>query len=119
MPVIGILDHTQGIQSVMDMPSADRLPAARDTGATPLKEAGLEELYAPSNAQHLVEDILCPDVGDGSLLSPEAFAEQMQSCLNALSSSGDPAVKGMLAEIRTLQRNGELYQAYMGLMIGG
>ena len=51
MPVIGILDHSQGIQSVMDMPSADRLPQARDTGATPLKEAGLEELYAPNNAR--------------------------------------------------------------------
>ena len=119
MPVIGILDHSQGIQSVMDMPSLDRLPQARDTGATPLKDAGLDELYAPMNARQLVETLLCPDVGDGSVLSPEAFSEQIQVCLDELASSDDLSVKTMLAEIRGLQRNGELYQAYMGLMIGG
>ena len=119
MPVIGILDHSQGIQSVMEMPSADRLPQARDTGATPLKEAGLDELYAPSNARYHVENLLCPDVGDGSILSPEAFSDLIGSCCNELAGSDDMAVKGMLSEIRALQRNGELYQAYMGLMIGG
>ena len=119
MPVIGILDHSQGIQSIMDMPSADRLPQARDTGATPLKEAGLEELYAPNNARQHVERLLCPEVGDGSILSPEAFSDLIAASLESLSSSDDMAVKGMLSEVRALQRNGELYQAYMGLMIGG
>ena len=119
MPIIGILDHSQGIESVMEMPSSDRLPQARDTGATPLKEAGLEELYAPSNARQHVENLLCPEVGDGSILSPEAFSDLIDSCLSELSSSDDMAVKGMLSEVRALQRNGELYQAYMGLMIGG
>ena len=119
MPVIGILDHSQGIQSVMDMPSADKLPQARDTGATPLKEAGLDELYAPKNARMHVESLLCPEVGDGSMLSPEAFSDLIGTCLAELSSSEDMAVKGMLSEVRALQRNGELYQAYMGLMIGG
>ena len=66
-----------------------------------------------------METLLCPDVGDGSVLSPEAFSEQIQGCLDELASSDDLAVKSMLAEIRGLQRNGELYQAYMGLMIGG
>ena len=119
MPVIGILDHSQGIQSVMDMPSADKLPQARDTGATPLKEAGIDELYAPNNARQHVESLLCPEVGDGSILSPEAFSDIIASCLESLSSSEDMAVKGMLSEVRALQRNGDLYQAYMSLMIGG
>jgi type III secretion protein X len=119
MPTIGILDHSHGIQTVMDMPNLDKLPQARDTGATPLKEAGLDELYAPVNARSYVEKLLCPDVGDGSVLSPEAFADQMESCIAELSGSDDPNVKGMLQELKNLQRNGTLYQAYVGLMIGG
>ena len=119
MPTIGILDHSLGIQSVMDMPGADKLPLAKDTGATPLREAGLDELYAPVNARSLVEALLCPNVGDGSLLSPEAFADQMESCIKELASSEDPAVRAMLKELTGLQKNGMLYQAYVGLMIGG
>ena len=119
MPSIGILDHSHGIQTIMDMPNLDKLPQAKDTGATPLKEAGLDELYAPVNARSYVENLLCPDVGDGSVLSPEAFSDQMESCISELSGSDDPSVKAMLQELKGLQRNGTLYQAYVGLMLGG
>ena len=119
MPTIGIFDHTHGIQTVMDTPNFEKLPQAKDTGATPLKEAGLDALYSPVNARFYVENLLCPDVGDGSVLSPEAFSDQMESCIADLSGNDDPNVKGMLQELKNLQKNGMLYQAYVGLMIGG
>lgn len=119
MSKINLLDPSLGIQNVMDMPTESVLPRARDMGATALSEPGLEELYAPSNAQRYVENLLCPDVGDGSILSPEAFSDSLDSITRDLASSDDPAVKAMLSELKALDRNGQLYQAYMGLMIGG
>lgn len=119
MARINLLDPSLGIQNIMDMPTDSVLPRARDMGANALSEPGLEELYAPSNAQRYVENLLCPDVGDGSILSPEAFSGHIESVLSELSSSTDPAVKDMLAELKALERNGQLYQAYVGLMIGG
>ena len=119
MSRINLLDPSLGIQNVMDMPTESALPRARDMGANALSEPGLEELYAPSNAQRYVESLLCPDVGDGSILSPEAFSDNLDSVMRELASSDDAAVKVMLAELKGLSRNGQLYQAYMGLMIGG
>lgn len=119
MTRINLLDPSLGIQNVMDMPVDSALPRARDMGATALSEPGLEELYAPSNAQRYVETLLCPDVGDGSILSPEAFSENIESVMTELSGNDDPAVREMLAELKGLVRNGQLYQAYVGLMIGG
>jgi len=119
MPTINLLDPSLGIQNIMDMPADSVLPRARDIGANALNEPGLEELYAPSNAQRYVENLLCPDVGDGSILSPEAFSDNIESSLSALASSDDPAVKEMITELKGLVKNGQLYQAYVGLMIGG
>ena len=116
---INLLDQSLGIQNVMDMPAADALPRARDIAANALKEAGLDELYAPSNARHLVENLLCPDVGDGSILSPEAFAGNMRTSMEELASSDDPAVRALVDDLRGLLQNGQLYEAYRGLMIGG
>lgn len=119
MPTINLLDPSLGIQNIMDMPTDSVLPRARDMGTNAVSEPGLEELYAPSNAQRYIENLLCPDVGDGSILSPEAFSDNIESSLSALGSSDDPAVKEMLTELKGLVRNGQLYQAYLGLMIGG
>ena len=69
MSRINLLDPSLGIQNVMDMPTESALPRARDMGANALSEPGLEELYAPSNAQRYVESLLCPDVGDGSIVA--------------------------------------------------
>jgi type III secretion protein X len=119
MSRINLLDPSLGIQNVMDMPTESVLPRARDMGANALSEPGLEELYAPSNARRYVETLLCPDVGDGSILSPESFSDNIDGVIQELASNSDPAVKEMLVELKALNRNGQLYQAYMGLMIGG
>lgn len=121
MPSISnLLDPSLGIQNVMAMPEPGKLPQARELASNALNEAGLQELYAPSNARQLTEQLLCPDVGDGSMLSPEAFTSSLGACLGDLADSTDPAVRDMLdKEIRPLLQNGQLLQAYLGLMIGG
>ena len=43
------------------------IPEARPLASNVLREAGLEELYSPCNAHHLVEQALCPDAGDGDI----------------------------------------------------
>ncbi len=117
---INLLDASLGIQTVMDMPDSGNLPRARELASNALSEPGLEELYAPSNARHLVERALCPDVGDGSMLSPEVFSETLQSCVSSLEDVSDPAVQELLSrELKPLLQNGQLLQAYLGLMIGG
>lgn len=117
---INILDPSLGIQSVIAMPSRGKLPKARDLGTNALHEAGLEELYAPGNARQLIEQLLCPDVGDGSVLSPEAFGSSLEESLSVLSQSGEPAVQEFVQkELLPLLQNGQLLQAYRGLMIGG
>ena len=80
---INLLDPSLGIQNVMDMPEQTGLPRARELASNALNEAGLDELYAPSNAWQLMEQALCPDVGDGSLLSPEVFSETNDRSINS------------------------------------
>lgn len=121
MPLpINLLDSSLGIQNVMDMPDLDNLPRARELASNALSEPGMEELYAPNNAWQLMERALCPDVGDGSMLNPEAFSETLQSCVGDLRGNPDPAVQEMVSqELEPLLQNGRLLQAYLGLMIGG
>ncbi len=117
---INLLDASLGIQNVMDMPETGSLPQARELPANALREAGLEDLYAPVNARQLMEKALCPDVGDGSILSPQTFSGLLRESMQKLEGSSNPAVKEMVSgELRPLLQNGELLQAYLGLMIGG
>ena len=120
MAGINLLDPSLGIQNVMNMPDIGALPRAREMAVNVLSEAGLDELYAPRNARQLLEQALCPEVGDGSLLNPETFSGTLKSCVTALDSTGDTSVKDMVErELKPLLQNGDLLQAYMGLMIGG
>ena len=94
--------------------------APRPLASNVLREAGLEELYSPCNAHHLVEQALCPDAGDGDILRPEVFSGNLAGCLEALKDSDDPAVRALAdGELAPLLQNKELLNAYMGLMIGG
>lgn len=121
MPKINLFDASVGIQNVMDSPAAAQgIPTARPLAANVLREAGLEELYFPSNARHLLEEALCPDAGDGELLRPEIFSANLAAVRDALQGSDDPAVRTLLRdELVPLLENETLLKAYMGLMIGG
>ena len=117
---INLLDPSLGIQNVLDMPDiGSNLPKARDLGANALKEPGLEELYAPNNARQQVEDVLCPRVSDGSVLSPESVTSAIDEIIEALHDHPDADVQVMVRDLRQLQNNHQLLQAYLGLMIGG
>ena len=111
MPSINLLDPSLGIQTIMESPAATRggIPEARPLASNVLREAGLEELYSPCNAHHLVEQALCPDAGDGDILRPEVFSGNLAGCLEALKDSDDPAVRALAdGELAPLLQNKEL-----------
>ena len=118
---IGLFDASLGIQSVMDAPvSQGNMPKARPLASNTLREAGLEELYNPANAQSLVQQALCPQVGDGELLRPDIFSSNLQRCLDDLTTARDPAVRDFIRnDLAPLLENTDLLRAYTGLMVGG
>ena len=114
------LNPSIGIQELLQMPEDNRLPQARELGASLLQETGLEGLYGAVNSHTAFEALLCPNVGDGTLVSPEVFSSQLESLVKKLSESRKPKIRAMLEhEIIPLMQNGMLLSAYRGLMIGG
>ena len=102
------------------MPETGRLPQLRELATTSLQATGLEELYGPVNARTAVESLLCPNVGDGTLVSPEVFSSELEEIVRKLEKSENPKIRAMLEEeIIPLIQNGMLLSAYRGLMIGG
>lgn len=117
---INLLDSNLGIQNVMDFEQAGALPKAENLAASVLYEAGLEDLYAPNNYAQLIEESLSPGTGDGHILRSEVFAQNIGQCLEKMAASDNEAVKqAVQQELRPLQENKGLLQAYCGLMIGG
>ena len=114
------LDPSVGISRILDMPEAKGLPRAREMATNVLREAGLEELYQARNARSAAEDLLVPEVGDGRMLSPEVFSNELVEIVRKCSGSTDPDIRAMVdRELVPLLQNGELLQVYQGLMIGG
>ena len=125
-PAFNLLDPNQGIQNILapSLAGVDgHMPGARPLAANVLREAGLEDLYggvSASLAGKLLEEALCPEVGDGDVLRPDVFHAQLTGSLEALQGSRDPAVRAFVRdELRPLLENAELLKAYVGLMIGG
>ena len=115
-----LLNPSIGIQELLQMPEDNRLPQARELGSSMLQETGLEGLYGAVNSHTACEALLCPNVGDGTLVSPEVFNSQLESLLKKLSESRNPKIRAMLEhEIIPLMQNGMLLSAYRGLMLGG
>ena len=104
----------------MPMPDVEGLPEARDLASGALQQSTLQSLYGTKNAQTTVEAYLCPDVGDGTLVSPEVFGHELETLLEKLRGSDNPKVRAMLEDVIVpLLENGQLLSAYRGLMIGG
>ena len=119
---IDVFNPSLGIQTVMDMPevAGQHMPQARPLASNMLFQAGLEELYRPSNARSLVETALCPEVGDGELLRPDIFSANLGECLEKCEVSGNPALAELAKkELRPLLENKMLLRAYVNLMMGG
>ncbi len=114
------LDPSVGISRILDMPEGANLPRAREIATNVLREAGLEELYRARNARSAAEELLVPDVGDGRMLAPEAFSNELVEIVRKCQGSSDPDVRAMVdQELIPLLQNAELLQVYQGLMIGG
>lgn len=119
-PVQNLFNPSVGIQSLMSMPDVEGLPEARDLASSALQQSSLQSLYGTKNAQTTVESYLCPDVGDGTLVSPEVFGHELEALLEKLRGSDNPKVRAMLEDVIVpLLENGQLFSAYRGLMIGG
>lgn len=119
-PVQNLFNPSVGIQSLMPMPDVEGLPEARDLASSALQQSTLQSLYGTKNAQTTVESYLCPDVGDGTLVSPEVFGHELETLLEKLRGSDNPKVRAMLEDVIVpLLENGQLLSAYRGLMIGG
>lgn len=117
---INLLDTNLGIQNVMDFEQAGALPKAENLATSVLYEAGLEDLYAPNNYAQLIEESLSPSTGDGHILRAEVFSQNIGQCLEKMANSDNNVVReAVQQELRPLQENKDLLQAYCGLMIGG
>ncbi len=118
---IGIFDTSIGIQSVlMEELGNSSMPAAKPLAANVMAEAGLEELYLPSNAGRMIEAVLCPDVGDGKLLRPDIFTAHLHDSLEALKDSRNAEVRAFIRkDLTPMLEDNALLQAYTGLMVGG
>jgi len=114
------MNPSLGIEELMQMPEARNLPKARELASSALYQTGLEGLYGAVNTRTVIESMLCPDVGDGTLVSPEVFNAELEAIVKKLAQSENPKIRTMLSEeIMPLLENGELLSAYRGLMIGG
>ena len=118
---IGIFDTSIGIQSVLlDGMNDENMPLARPLASTVMAEAGLEELFLPSNAGRMVETALCPEVGDGKVLRPDIFTANLRSSLEALKDSRNPDIRAFVRhDLTPIMEDNALLQAYVGIMIGG
>ncbi|MCR5814063.1 MAG: type III secretion protein [Desulfovibrio sp.] len=115
-----LLDGHVGIENILIPQDTPRMPEARPLPATALREAGLEELFGTVNSDKLLEQALCPSVGDGSVLQPQEFSHCLKSSLEALKDSQQIAVRSFVsAELAPLLENETLLQAYSGLLVGG
>ena len=118
---VGLFDTSEGIQQVLADKAADRrMPLARQLASTVMAEAGLEELYLPGNVESMVEEALCPDVGDGMLLQPEVFAANLQAVHFCLQDSRQPDVRAFVRkDLTPMLEDAALLRAYVGLMVSG
>lgn len=119
-PVQNLLNTSIGIQSLLQMPDAAGLPNPVDTPASVLSQSGLEKLFGRRNARSSAEELLCPDIGDGRVVSPEVFESHLTAIVAKLQASDNPKIKALLEnEILPIMQNGMLLSAYRGLMLGG
>ena len=96
------------------------MPEARPLPSTALREAGLEELFGAATTEKFLEQVLCPSVGDGTVLQPAEFSACLRESLGALKDNRQPEVRSFVSgELAPLIENESLLQAYAGLLIGG
>lgn len=117
---IRLLDSNLGISTVMQAETPRSMPEAKPLPATALRELGLEELYGAKTTDKLLEQALCPSIGDGTVLQPAVFSNHLKESLESLKDNRNPAVRSFVSgELAPLLENESLLGAYEGLLVGG
>lgn len=91
-PVQNLLNSTIGIQDLLAMPDTPNLPRAKEIASSVLQQTGLENLYNTGNARTAAEALLCPDIGDGRVVTPEIFNAQLVRLYEKLKQSKNPKI---------------------------
>ena len=121
MPSINLLDPSLGIQAIMESPAAARggIPEARPLAANVLREAGVEELYSPSNAHRLVEQAP-PGCGRRRHPPPGGVFRQPRGIAWSLQGFRRSAVRALVdGALPCCFKTRNSSTPDMGLMIGG
>ena len=109
-----------GIQSILVPDERTHMPSSQPLPATAIRETGLNELYSVSNTDKILEQALCPKVGDGTILKPAVFNDCLKNAFAILQDNPQPAVQSFVRnELGPLLENESLLRAYSGLLIGG
>ncbi|MBQ9536456.1 MAG: type III secretion protein [Desulfovibrionaceae bacterium] len=117
---IRLLDANLGISGILDAQENAHIPQARPLPSTALREAGLEELFGAKTSDKYLEEALCPDVGDGTILEPATFSAAIKSSLETLKDQTHADIRSFISgELAPLTENDTLLQAYSGLLVGG
>ncbi len=117
---INLLDSALGIENILSNSQQEELPKARSLVFSVFKEDGLEELYTSKNYGQQIEEALCPLTGDGEILRPEVFSQNLFSCLEKIKQSESVVnLHNVEEDLEILLENKELLRRYCGLMIGG
>lgn len=120
MSNVNLFDSRLGIQDVLQHTSSDTLPEAKQIASNIVRDISLEDVYTNLNFMNAVNELICPDVGDGRILQPGEFSYILESCIHELKNSDDPKVQALVSDVLIpLLENEELLDAYMGLMVGG
>lgn len=115
-----LLTPSLGIADLLPMRDTVSLPEIKDLATNSLQSSSLEQLYRSVNARSAEEALLCPELGDGAVVTPEIFDEDLRALVKKLEKSRNPKVRALLRdEILPLMENNMLLSAYRNLMLGG
>ncbi len=120
MSNINLFDSTLGIQNILNETNYDNLPQAKQIAASIIREAGMENIYEAKDFKKLVENLVCPSVGDGEILKPYNFSRALTSLADGLKNTSNYNVQDFLKnDLFPLLENEDLLRTYCGLMVSG
>ncbi len=117
---INLFDPNLGIQSIIENQDNYKLPAAKQFATPNIYDASLESTYNLPNIQSMIEDAVCPDMGDGEIVRGDVLSAVLHTCALELKNSSDADVQDFLRnDLFPLLENEDLLRTYYNLMLGG
>ncbi len=117
---INLFDPDLGIQSVLENQDNYKLPGAKQFATPSTYDTSLEAVYNLSNTKSMLEDAVCPDMGNGEIVRSDVFSNSLERCALAHKNSKDQDVQDFLKkDLYPLLENEGLLRTYYNLMLGG